>query len=235
LLFIALYYPVNGSTIIEDFVNRISYGYRLTSVVLFGLCMAYFEAAVVVYLRELIYPEGFSLPLRIIPGDILRVEIAREAASLLMIMSVAALAGRRFWERFGYFLIIFGVWDIFYYVWLWVTIDWPSSLVEWDILFLIPRPWLAPVIAPMLIALLMVLFGLVITRLYARGKTFQPTVVLVTLTILGTGDILYSFMHDTNAVYNFQMPQPYLYWLLTVGLVCYLLGFLHAWLRSIRS
>ena len=75
-------------------MNRIAYGYCLTSVVFFGLCMAYFEAAVVVYLRELIYPEGFSLPLRIIPGDILRVEIAREAASLLMIISVAALAGR---------------------------------------------------------------------------------------------------------------------------------------------
>jgi len=215
-----------------DTLNRQKYVTKLFLACLFGLCMAYFEAAVVVYLRELYYPDGFSLPLKIIDRHILSVEVGREAASLFMILSVAAIAGRRFWERFGYFLVVFGVWDIFYYVWLWVTIGWPASLVEWDVLFLIPRPWLAPVIAPMLVALLIILFGTVITRLYARGRSFRPTLVWFVLSLLGTAAILYSFMHDTSAVYHLTMPQPYLYWLLMVGLLLYILGFLHAWRGS---
>jgi hypothetical protein len=210
-----------------------TYQLRLILVCLFGLCMAYFEAAVVVYLRELYYPEGFSLPLKVIDRHVLHVELGREAASLLMILSAAALAGRRFWERFGYFLIIFGVWDIFYYVWLAVTLRWPASLLEWDVLFLIPRPWLGPVLAPVLVALLMIVFGITITHLCYRGRVFRPTLISVILFMVGTGAILYSFMHDTNAVYNLAMPQPYMYWLLAVGLLCYIMGFLHAWRRSL--
>ena len=202
---------------------------RIILTVLFGLCMAYFEAAVVVYLRELIYPEGFSLPLRIIPNDILRVEIAREATSLLMIMSVAALTGRRFWEQCGYFLIIFGVWDIFYYVWLYVTLGWPPSLLTWDVLFLIPCPWLAPVIAPVLVALTLVAMGFLIVRLFDKGHKFKPTLIESGLFIVGSGVILYSFMHDTNATYNLEAPQPYMYWLFVIGLVMYVVGFLHTW------
>jgi len=197
--------------------------------------MACFEAAVVVYLRALFYPEGFSLPLKIIDRPILNVEIGREAASLLMILSVAALAGRRFWERFGYFLIIFGLWDIFFYAWLWVMIGWPQSLTTWDVLFLIPRPWLAPVIAPLSVALVMVLIGGVITALYARARSFRPTLVSFLLAIVGTGAILYSFMHDTNAVYNLALPQLYMYWLLAAGLLLYIVGFLHAWRRSVTD
>lgn len=215
-------------------MNDLGFRLRIILTVLFAVCMAYFEASVVVYLRELIYPEGFSLPLRIIPDDILRVEIAREAASLIMILSVAALAGRRLWERCGYFLIIFGVWDIFYYVWLYVTLGWPASLSTWDILFLIPRPWIGPVIAPVLIALSLVVMGFLIVRLFDKGYDFKPTWIGGGLFVAGSCVILYSFMHDTNATYNLEEPQPYMYWLLAIGLVMYAVAFWHAWRRVVK-
>src|SRR6056297_2214371 len=91
---------------------------QLLWVFLFAVSMAFFESAIVVYLRELYYPEGFSFPLKTLDNDIAATEIVREAFSMLMIVSVAVIAGRRAMQRFGYFLIIFGVWDIFYYVFL---------------------------------------------------------------------------------------------------------------------
>ena len=123
-------------------MNRISYYKKLVWLALFAIAMAYFEAAVVVYLRELFYPDYFPFPLKFIPLNLLAIELFREAATLVMLTAVAVVVGKKFWERFGYMIILFGVWDIFYYVWLKVTIGWPVSLQDWDILFLIPIPWL---------------------------------------------------------------------------------------------
>jgi len=102
-----------------------SYSYRTTmiAVVLFAVAMGYFEAAIVVYLRELYYSGGISFPLALAPKRIIVIELFREASTIIMLIAVAALAGKKFWERFGYFIIIFGLWDIFYYIWLKVTIN----------------------------------------------------------------------------------------------------------------
>jgi hypothetical protein len=204
---------------------KVGYRTRLAFIVLFAVAMAYFEAAVVVYLRELFYPEGFTYPLKLIPQRLIVIELLREASTLLMLLAVAVISGRRFWERFGYFLLVFGIWDIFYYVWLKVTIDWPSSLLEWDILFLIPIPWIGPVIAPVLVALLMSVTGFLITRLFALGFSFKPTVFSWVSAVVGTAAILYSFMRDTAASLHWQMPQPYWYSLLILGLVLYVIAF----------
>lgn len=109
---------------------------KILSIIVFSISMALVEAGVVIYLRALYYPDGFAFPLEIITKRHFIVEIGREAATILMIISVAALTGKRFWEKFAYFLICFGFWDIFYYIWLKVAIGWPSSLLDWDILFL---------------------------------------------------------------------------------------------------
>ena len=126
----------------------------------FAVAFAAVESAVVVYLRALYYPEGFSLPLKIFGRNHLWVELARELATMVMLASVAVLTGSNRWQRFAYFLISFGVWDIFYYVWLKVMINWPSSIFDWDILFLLPVPWIGPVIAPVLVSFFMILGGL---------------------------------------------------------------------------
>jgi len=190
--------------------------------VVVGIALGYFEAAVVVYLRELFYPDGFSFPLTVIPTRLLTIEIGREIASLLLIAAIAILAANRARDRLGYFLVLFGVWDIFYYVWLKVTINWPASLLDWDILFLIPLPWIGPVIAPVLIASLMVGVGV---SLVGSTHRFRSPALTTGLVALGTAVILYSFMHDTAATLDQQMPLDYKYWLLAIGLVFYLAAY----------
>jgi hypothetical protein len=137
---------------------------RIAFVALFAVTMAYFEAAVVVYLRAIAYPEGFAFPLAGIDPFIAATEVGREAASLLMILAVAFLAGRGRAQRLAVFLIVFGIWDIFYYLFLKLLLGWPASLLTWDVLFLIPVVWAAPVIAPAAAAALMILLGLAILR-----------------------------------------------------------------------
>ncbi|MCE5250931.1 hypothetical protein LLG96_11990 [bacterium] len=208
--------------------------FRLVHVVLFAVAMGYFEAVVVVYLRGMYYPDGFSFPLQNAPARMIGIEFFREAATVVMLMTVAALAGRKFWERFGYFLILFGIWDIFYYVFLRVTIDWPGSLVEWDVLFLIPLPWIGPVIAPSLVAALMTVIGISMTNLVHRGYDFRPARLTWVLTFAATTVILYSFMKDFDAMFCQMMPQPYLYSLLVLGLVLYCIAYVHTYREVIR-
>jgi hypothetical protein len=127
---------------------------------LFALGMAYVEAAVVVYLRELYYPEGFHIEnLKVIPITIYLTEAGREAATILMIISLSLISFSRIKGRIGTFLFVFGIWDIFYYVFLFLLLRWPPSLYTMDVLFLIPVPWIAPVYFPLLIASGMVLIG----------------------------------------------------------------------------
>ena len=208
---------------------------RLTQVLVFAIAMAYCEAAVVVYLRELYYPGGFAFPLKLIPLRMVLVELGREAATLVMLVGAAALAGRRLGDRFGYFLVAFGVWDIFYYIWLKVTLGWPASLLDWDILFLIPLPWIGPVLAPCLVAAEMIIAGVLITRLYARGRRFLPTARDWVMALIASGMILYSFMRDTAAGLWLQAPQPYRYSFLVIGLVLYAAALADAYRRSVAS
>jgi hypothetical protein len=211
------------------------YRNKIILLIIFGVAMGYFEAALVIYLRELYYPDGFSFPLIIIPERIILVELIREISTIVMLIAVAAVSGRKFWERFGYFIIIFGIWDIFYYVWLKVILDWPSSLFDYDILFLIPLPWIGPVIAPVLISILMISFGIIITKIYDRGHVFRPSVSSWILAIPATLVILYSFMRDTQAGLYQTSPQPYAYWLLGIGIILYTVSFIIAWRRSDKS
>ncbi len=133
---------------------------RWLIVFVFATAMAWVESAVVFYLRthiDRIVPYQPN-PLPII-GGLGPVELAREFATLVMLFTVGMLAGPTWRARWGYTFIAFGVWDIFYYVFLKVMCDWPRSFFDWDILFLIPLPWWGPVLAPMLISLLMIFWG----------------------------------------------------------------------------
>ena len=173
-----------------------NWNYKTLFVVIgFSIAMAALESAVVVYLRALYYPDGFTLALRMIDQQILLIEIAREAATLLMLVGVGWLAGNNFKDRFAYFLLSFAVWDIFYYLWLKVFIGWPSSLLEWDILFLIPFTWLGPVLAPVICSVTMILLAVVILR-----SNKQLTIGLWSLLIVGSSVILYTFLKDYGSI-----------------------------------
>jgi hypothetical protein len=91
------------------------------------------------------------------------------------------------------------VWDIFYYVWLKVLLDWPASLLTPDILFLIPLPWWGPVIAPVLIALLMTGAGWTAVALNDRGRSLRLRWPDVLLSGAGNLLVLYAFMGDAIA------------------------------------
>lgn len=198
---------------------------KIIWVMLFAIAFAYVEASVVVYLRAIYYPDMFEFPLKMIRTDHLVVELFREAATILMLAALGIVAGQRGWQRFGFFCIAFGVWDIFYYIWLKATLDWPSSLTEWDVLFLIPLPWIGPVIAPASIALLMTLCGIDIVVRTARRQFFAPTLLSWLLAIFATALILFSFMYDTDATLRGQMPRPYRYELLIAGVLLYVWGY----------
>ena len=126
-----------------------------TALLLYAVAMGYLEAAVVVYLRAIYYPEGFSFPLKPMDAGILAVEIGREAATVVMIFAIAWAAARSGWQTLTGFALVFGVWDIVYYVGLWILLGWPASFGEPDVLFLIPVVWIGPVWAPSLIGLSM--------------------------------------------------------------------------------
>lgn len=131
--------------------------------------MAYVESAAVSYLRFLYYPEGFFVgdgwSSAAIDSAAFRIELGREAATIAMLAAVALLAAKRsWWERLAYFVWTFAVWDIFYYVWLYVLLRWPPDLMTLDVLFLIPRVWVAPVVLPVAASGMMLVLATVILR-----------------------------------------------------------------------
>ncbi len=126
---------------------------KLVVLFVWAAAFAFVEAAVVVYLRRIFYPGGFAFPLKPeMLESILGVEIAREAATMIMLAATAWLADTRPWVRFGYFMAAFGIWDIFYYIWLWAVLGWPPSVFTLDVLFLIPIVWVGPVWSPVVVA-----------------------------------------------------------------------------------
>ena len=141
-----------------------SYTNRLFYIILFAAAMGFFEAALVVHLRELLYPEGFSFPFKIIP-----------------------------------------------------------------------LPWIDPVIAPVLITVLMIVFGVLITRMFHAGGDFRATKSTWLVACAATAVILFSFMRDFDATLHQQLPQPYWCWLLFVGLALYCWAFFQSYVKSKKS
>ncbi len=175
-------------------------GKRWFVVVTYAAAMAWVESAVVLYLRTMVnriepyqpnplpFATGFGIA-----------EVVREFATLVMLLAVGILAGRNWRSRLGYFAIAFGVWDIFYYVFLKVLCGWPHSLLDWDVLFLIPVPWWGPVAAPVLIALLLILWGTLASD-GERGKSGWFVKRAWLLNLVGVAIALYVFTADSLPV-----------------------------------
>ena len=149
-------------------------------VVVFSIAFGYIEAAVVVYLRQIFHPDGFIFPMTVFgSGPLFKrfplTEIGREAATIVLIFTGAWLSGHNRQQRLAYFLIIFAVWDIFYYIWLKVLLDWPASIMDWDILFLIPVTWASPVLYPVLISITLIGFAMVILYCCSCGRSIRAT------------------------------------------------------------
>jgi len=177
--------------------------WTLTYLSIFAVAMALLEAAVVVYMREV--------------------------ATIAMIVAVALLAERRNRTRlFGAFVFVFGTWDLFYYIWLKVLMDWPRTWLEWDVLFLIPMVWLGPWICPALIAALFMIWGgwAILTT---RQVCFSVT--SATIFVVGAALGLISFFQPAAAVsmasdeLSSYVPGAFWWWLYFPGLVLMAVGF----------
>ncbi len=160
---------------------------QLAAAACFAAGFGFVEAAVVVYLRgaagllpgmdgtladvarmsATLYEQPMSVAE--LPKSLLTIETAREAATMMMLVSVALLAAPLRRERWAMFLWTFAIWDLTYYAGLWATVGWPTSLKSADVLFLIPVPWLSQVWYPLLVSSLSVMAVLLGTeRLSAR-------------------------------------------------------------------
>lgn len=177
--------------------------------------MAYLESAVVVYLRRLYGISELNQALVSMDTQIIYIEVGREIATLIMLFMAAFLTGKTIPARVGYFLLLFGTWDIFYYIWLRVFIGWPAGWLDTDLLFMLPLPWWGPVLAPMLIAVLMVLMGISLVRADGMRKVVRPGKIGWVALILGVLIDMYVFMADAiaalpanmNTLAHVQMSQ----------------------------
>jgi len=163
----------------------------ILAVLIFSVAFGFVEAAVVVYLRHLL-GIGFTPPhidrseiLFLTPGiaflepqtavkiiqdtTLLNIERLREAATLVILASVAAIVGRKLTDKIAFFFLAFGIWDIFYYVFLKLTIGWPKSVGDLDIFFLLPTPWVGPVLVPIIISSFLIIGAL--AYLIRRNKS----------------------------------------------------------------
>jgi hypothetical protein len=197
-------------------------------VVGYAVAMAWVEAAVVLYLRTMLNRIEPYQPNPLPDVGVLGyAELIREAATLVMLATVGWLAGRTTRSRVGFAVLAFGVWDICYYLFLRPLTGWPRSLLDWDVLFLLPLPWWGPVLAPTAIAALMVVGSSLVALNDTPGRPFWPGRLSLATTTVGVMLMLYVFMADAIRVapqgeqaLRELLPARFLWPLYLLGLGC---------------
>ena len=227
---------------------------RTLLVVLFAIAFGYVEASIVVYLRVIydpvraeVYPDrppDSLLPLMTVeqlresdPLHVRRldIELGREAATMIMLITLASLAVRRRGEWIAMLMISFGVWDITYYVGLKAMIGFPASLLTWDILFLLPVPWLGPVLAPVIVSLSMIGAGILLLTRTGRGGPLHAHWYHWAGIVAGGFIIILSFCNDYSRTMVGELPGPFNWVLFAAGEAVGLLAFGHALLPRRRG
>ena len=196
--------------------------YAATTVILFAVAMAYLESAVVVYLQRAlsITPDTlFPLQSQSMVGDLGGIEVGREVATLVMLVAVGCLVGRRGVDRLAWTAVAFGVWDIFYYVWLWVFVGWPHSPGTWDVLFLLPAPWSGPVWAPVVVDVALILAGLATGREVIAGRIPRVTVPRGAGAVAGGILVIAAFVANAPALLDGRMPGWFPWPLFVAGMI----------------
>lgn len=182
--------------------------HTLIWITVFATTMGIFEGSVVVYLRALYYPFGFNFPLSPIDNQIAITELIRELASLVMLLSVGIIAGKNFSQRFAWFIYSFAVWDIIYYVFLYIILGWPESFLTWDILFLLPVTWTGPVLSPIIVSVLMIILALMINQhnIKSGNNTFIVKKEWIFI-ITGAFIVFLSFIWDYSKFLIVNIPK----------------------------
>jgi hypothetical protein len=197
----------------EKAMNR-----KILLLITFALAMGYLEAAVVVYLRDLFYPGGFAFPIKAMDSHHALIELGREVATIVMLLAVAFIAEKTGRGRLASFMLLFGIWDLAYYLFLWTTISWPGSLLTGDLLFLIPVIWTGPVLAPALVSVLLVWTGV----LYYTHRAASETVAIARaewVATIGAAVLIFvAFSLNHIAVYRGGVPTRFAWEVFAVGM-----------------
>ena len=194
---------------------------------IFAISMGFFESAMVIYLRTIAYPGGFSFPLHPLSSNLATTEILREVFSLIMLFSVACLLGKRGMERFAWFIYNVAIWDIFYYIFLNLLIGWPDSIFTTDLLFMIPVIWAGPVYAPVLLSLLMIFLAVPIIRFSLRIRYIHFRFKEILFLSLGSVICILSFTLDSirfsGGIIKFE-PGPFNWIVFGIGSIMIFIG-----------
>ena len=182
---------------------------RLFWLTVWGICFGYIEAAVVVYLRLVYYPQGFEFPVVLIEPGTAVVELIREAVTLLFLWAASSLAFQTLMGRLGGFMFLFGTWDIFYYLFLKILLGWPESIFTWDLLFLLPLPWAGPVWAPLVVSTGLVWAGTVVMSREGSGEPVRPGKGSWIVVVLGGTIVVVSFLIPGMAVLRSDVPTRF--------------------------
>ncbi|UCG67406.1 MAG: hypothetical protein JSW12_10675 [Deltaproteobacteria bacterium] len=200
---------------------------RTIWVAIFAVAFAWVESAVVVYLRKIYFDGIFRFPLVIVWEEgkhvidpLVKIEFGREIATIIMLVAVGWVAGRGKLQKFCFFMIAFGIWDIFYYIWLYIMVGWPESLMTWDLLFYVPLPWVGPVITPVLIAAAMVGAGSLIIHYSEKGYVIRWRWYDMAIELACGLLIIVAFCWDWKNILQVPgditrsgIPNPFAWWL----------------------
>lgn len=218
-------------------------GGAYTSLWLCALAFGWIEASVVAFLREIAmreralqttsYVPNFQVSLVSLPATLVSLEMAREACTLVLLGTVAWLAGRRIADRIGAFVLAFGIWDITYYAGLRLVSGWPEALGTWDILFLIPSPWVAPIWAPITIASLFMIGGTHLFWTANRTRQYRWTDIGVLLAAAGL--TLAAFLAGSNAVIDHRLPERFPLWVFWSGVILGVVWFARVERREVQG
>lgn len=212
------------------------------AILLFGVAFGYLEAAVVSYLRAMHEPvrqhyyagrpASELFPLLTLDQTrsaapeqirIIEIEVGREAATLVMLAALALAVSDNAGQWAAAFAIAFGTWDLAFYAGLKVLLDWPASLFTWDVLFLIPVPWAAPVLAPALVSVAMIAAGVWHFRhgAYIGARHWAGI-------MLGAVILIISFTLDYRNLLAGGTPHSFAWGTFTIGLAAGVLSYAHA-------
>ena len=215
------------------------------ALLLFGVAFGYLEAAVVSYLRALHEPARQRFYPGRNPDDLfplltldqartagqtrtLTIEIGREAATLIMLAAVALAVSNHVGPWVAAFAIAFGAWDLTFYVFLRILLGWPASPLTWDILFLLPVPWVGPVLAPSLVSVAMIVAGMWHLQREEKGRPVHIAPWHWMGMVLGAGVVIVSFTLDYRNILAGGMPRPFHWPLFALGMAAGMVSYLSA-------
>ena len=199
----------------------------LASLWIFAVAFGCIEGATVVYLMatapKAVRSASGLFPLSALSPRLITIELVREACTLILLAAVAWSAGHRWRDRIGAFLLTFGLWDLVYYGALRVMLGWPESFRTWDVLFLIPAPWVAPVWVPSIVAAIFIVAG---THLFWTSEDEHKYLLhdFVLLTASAAA-IVIACLISSNAALTVEQPTHFPLWLYWAGVVVGVGGF----------